>query len=265
MKKKDMTLSENDFRKVIDIALRAGEAVCAIYNSGDDFSVERKGDDSPLTVADKRSHEVIFNGLTELFPDIPILSEEGKAIPFEVRKQWQTYWLVDPLDGTKEFLSRNGEFTINIALMEESEPVAGVVYAPAIDRLYYAGVTNGAFKRESDGQPVAIHVEHASEGSMVAAQSRSHASPEEVEFLKRLNVVDTIRVGSSLKFCMIAEGKAHIYPRFGPMMEWDTAAGHAVVAKAGGIVRSWKGSRVEYNTESLRHNGMIVSSQPLSV
>ena len=208
-------LNDSEFDKVIDLALRAGEAAMQVYNSGGDFGIEKKGDDSPLTLADKRSHDVIFGGLRALFPTIPILSEEGKTIPYASRKEWEVYWLVDPLDGTKEFISRNGEFTVNIALMEKSRPVGGVVYAPAIDRLYFTGSAGCAFKREGDGSPMEIHVDPNAKGGMIAAQSRSHASPEELEFLKKLNVVNTIQVGSSLKFCMIAEGKAHVYPRFG--------------------------------------------------
>jgi 3'(2'), 5'-bisphosphate nucleotidase len=132
------------------------------------------------------------------------------------------------------------------------------VYTPAIDILYFAGGNGAAYKREGGHDPVPIHVDRDAHGGLVAAQSRSHASPEELEYMKRLNVVRTIQIGSSLKFCMIAEGKAHVYPRFGPMMEWDTAAGHAVVEQAGGVVTTWEGRPVQYNTESLKHNGMIV-------
>jgi len=257
-------VSDTDFLKAVDLALRAGAAVLTIYEDGRDFGVEQKGDNSPLTLADKESHAIIAQGLKEAFPGMPVLSEEGKSIPYEERKNWSSYWLVDPLDGTKEFINRNGEFTINIALMEGNYPVAGVVFAPAIDRLYYSGKQTGAFKRIGDGEPVPIRADVNPKDGVVAAQSRSHASPEEIEFLKKFNVLNTIQVGSSLKFCMIAEGKAHIYPRFGPMMEWDTAAGHAVVEKAGGLVRTWSGDAVPYNTESLKHKGMIVSSTSLA-
>jgi len=150
-------------------------------------------------------------------------------------------------------------------LMKDDRPVAGVVYAPAIDWLYYGSKGMGSFKRVGDGEPVAIRVDESFDAGIVAAQSRSHASPEEMEFLKQFSVVKTIQIGSSLKFCIIAEGKAHIYPRFGPMMEWDTAAGHAVVEEAGGIVRSWNGELLRYNTESLKHRGMIISSRAVNI
>jgi len=258
-------VSEEDFQKVIDIARRAGAAVLEVYDRGEGVKIEKKADNSPLTLADRKSHEIISESLKSLFPDIPVLSEEGKSIPYQVRTKWTNYWLVDPLDGTKEFINRNGEFTVNIALMERDHPVAGVVFAPAIDLLYYAWQKKGAFKQEPGGEIRSITVDGKYATGVVAAQSRSHASPEEIEFLKRFDVVRTVQVGSSLKFCMIAEGKAHIYPRFGPMMEWDTAAGHAVVEEAGGSVRSWSGSPARYNTESLRHQGMIVSSIPLGM
>jgi len=245
---------------VVDLALKAGAAVKEIYDSSRDVVIERKADNSPLTIADRASHSLIAAGLKELHPDLPVLSEEGKAIPFDTRRHWARYWLVDPLDGTKEFINRNGEFTVNIALMEDAEPVAGVVYAPAIDLLYYAVRGGGAYLREGSKEPRRIRVQRPAEGVVVAVQSRSHASDEELAYLAPLGVTRTIQIGSSLKFCMIAEGKAHVYPRFGPMMEWDTAAGHAVVREAGGDVRAWKGGPLRYNTESLKHAGLIVSS-----
>lgn len=245
---------------VVDLAVRAGGTVQEIYDRSEGVVVERKSDNSPLTIADRASHRVIAAGLAQLHPGIPVLSEEGKSIPFEVRRRWDEYWLVDPLDGTKEFISRNGEFTVNIALMHEAEPVAGVVFAPALNRLYYAVKGEGAYLRVGRAGDVAIRADANPSGGVVAAQSRSHASEEEIAFLKPFGVEQTIQIGSSLKFCMIAEGKAHVYPRFGPMMEWDTAAGHAVVIEAGGTVRAWKGGPLSYNTESLRHSGLVVSS-----
>ncbi|MDH4070123.1 MAG: 3'(2'),5'-bisphosphate nucleotidase CysQ [Ignavibacteria bacterium] len=245
---------------VVDLAVRAGAAVQEIYDRSEGVVVERKADNSPLTIADRASHKVIAEGLAQMHPGIPVLSEEGKAIPYDVRKGWKKYWLVDPLDGTKEFISRNGEFTVNIALMDNAEPVAGVVFAPALNRLYYAVKGDGAYLREGSGEAAPIRAETNPSGGVVAAQSRSHASDEEIAFLKPFGVERTIQIGSSLKFCMIAEGRAHLYPRFGPMMEWDTAAGHAVVIEAGATVRAWKGGPLSYNTESLRHSGLVVSS-----
>jgi 3'(2'), 5'-bisphosphate nucleotidase len=247
---------------VVELALRAGAAVLEIYEKSEGVVIERKADNSPLTIADRESHAIIAQGLKERFPDLPVLSEEGKTIPYETRRVWTRYWLVDPLDGTKEFINRNGEFTINIALMENNRPVGGVVYAPALDWLYYGWKEIGSFKQAGDGEPEQIRVDANPAGGLVAAQSRSHASPEEAEFLAKMKAVKTIQIGSSLKFCLIAEGKAHIYPRFGPMMEWDSAAGLAVVLQAGGLAEGWDGSPLLYNTESLKHNGMIVSAMP---
>jgi 3'(2'), 5'-bisphosphate nucleotidase len=258
--KGEREVKREEFMKVVDLAVEAGKTIQEIYDRSEGVVVEKKADNSPLTIADRASHNVIAKGLKDLHPGIPVLSEEGKSIPFATRKEWGTYWLVDPLDGTKEFISRNGEFTVNIALMKDSEPVGGVVFAPALGFLYFALRGEGAFKKNGSGGAVRIQVEARPVGGVVAAQSRSHASPEEMEFLVPLNVQRTVQIGSSLKFCMIAEGKAHVYPRFGPMMEWDTAAGHAVVVEAGGFVRAWAGGPLKYNTESLKHSGLIVSS-----
>ncbi len=247
-----------DLNKVVDLSVQAGDAVLEVYRSND-ISVERKEDRTPLTLADKRSHEVIVNGLETLCPGIPVLSEEGQTIPYETRKHWDWFWLVDPLDGTKEFINRNGEFTVNIALMDQNEPVLGVVLAPAFGVVYFAQKEYGAFKKTGNSEPERILVEKSPCNGIVAARSRSHSSPEEEKFLKQFNVVKVIHVGSSLKFCMVAEGSAHIYPRFGPMMEWDTAAGHCVAEVAGGVIRSRMNERIYYNTESLSHESMIVS------
>lgn len=253
-------MNKKTFMGVVDLAVKAGAAIQEIYDRSEGVVIERKADNSPLTVADRASHRVIAEGLASLHSRIPVLSEEGKEIPFSTRRGWNEYWLVDPLDGTKEFISRNGEFTVNIALMRNAEPVAGVVYAPALNRLYFAVRGEGAYLRDGDGDTVAIRADGAPSTGVVAAQSRSHASEEELAFLKPFGVERTIQIGSSLKFCMIAEGKAHLYPRFGPMMEWDTAAGHAMVVEAGGTVRAWKGGPLRYNTESLKHSGLVVSS-----
>ena len=247
-----------DLKKVVDLSVQAGDAVLEVYRS-DDMSLERKEDGTPLTLADKRSHQVIVNGLETLCPGIPVLSEEGQTIPYETRKHWDWFWLVDPLDGTKEFINRNGEFTVNIALMDQDEPVLGVVLVPASGVVYFAQKDYGAFKKTGNCEPERILVDKNPNNGMVAVRSRSHSSPEEEKFLKQFNVVKVIHVGSSLKFCMVADGSAHIYLRFGPMMEWDTAAGHCVAEVAGAVIRSRMNERVYYNTESLRHEGMIVS------
>ncbi len=250
-----------NFSNVVDVALSAGEAVLRIYKQSEGMVIERKADNSPLTLADRESHRVIVDGLTGLGLGLPILSEEGRAIPFSTRRDWKKYWLVDPLDGTKEFISRNGEFTINIALIDNGRPVAGVVYAPAMDLLYFTGDDGTAFKKTGNDPAVRMTVDAVAKDGLVAVQSRSHPSQEEESLLRARNVGKTIKIGSSLKFCLIAEGKAHLYPRFGPMMDWDMGAGHAVLETAGGSVRTWKGNPIAYNMESLKQEqGVIATS-----
>lgn len=244
---------------VLEISRKAGEKILEIYrDAGLSNVVDYKADDSPLTLADKASNEVIVPGLTQSFPDIPVLSEESRQIPYNERKGWDTFWLVDPLDGTKEFIKKNGEFTVNIALVVDREPVLGVIYVPAQD-ITYSGLKDlGAVKKESGENPQPISVNNR-ESDRIAVRSRSHASPEEDELLAKYDVVDSISVGSSLKFCMVAEGKADIYYRHGPTMEWDTAAGQAILAAAGG--RVFRGSTpVEpflYNKEDLLNPGFL--------
>ncbi|MEM8967921.1 MAG: 3'(2'),5'-bisphosphate nucleotidase CysQ [Bacteroidota bacterium] len=251
---------------LLDIAIAAGEKILEIYHDSD-FSqvVNFKDDDSPLTLADKASHEIIVAGLKEFFPDIPIISEEGKDIAYEERKDWNPFWLVDPLDGTKEFIKRNGQFTVNIALVHNHRPVVGVIYTPVTEELYYASqegyasdVDAGTFKRESLGEPYSLSVRHQAE-NRVAVRSSSHASEEEEAILNEYGVTESMARGSSLKFCMVAEGKADIYYRHGPTMEWDTAAGQAVVEGAGGKVLQGTGPELfTYNKESLRNGSFLV-------
>lgn len=243
--------------KVCAIARQAGGAILDIYDG--DHGVEYKDDKSPLTAADKAAHEVIVAGLKELTPDIPILSEEGKDIPYEERQKWPRFWLVDPLDGTKEFIKRNGEFTVNIALIEGQKPVFGVVYVPVLDTLYWGGKGQGAFKKVGQGTPEAISVRQPdAERGLTVVMSRSHPSPELEEYLKSINVADALSVGSSLKLCAVAEGRADLYPRLGPTMEWDTGAGQAVVVAAGGTVNKMNGESLEYNKETLLNPFFIV-------
>lgn len=246
---------------VIDIALHAGTAILEVYDRAD-HQVESKDDDSPLTAADRASHAVIDRGLRELTPKIPVLSEEGRDIPWAERRQWQRFWLVDPLDGTKEFIKRNGEFTVNIALVEDGRPVFGVIYAPALDMLYVGQVGGEAWKRGADGvrQPLRVRKPAAGEGHAVV-KSRSHPSGELAEYLATIQVADSVPVGSSLKFCAVAEGRATLYPRFGPTMEWDTAAGQAIVEAAGGRVVTAEdpGQTLPYNKENLLNGYFIVS------
>ena len=234
------------------IAKEAGDAILAIYHDAD-FSqvVDFKNDSSPLTLADKASHEVIMQGLRSLTPEIPIISEEGKDISYEERKDWQIFWLVDPLDGTKEFIKRNGEFTVNIALIEQGVPTYGVVYVPVTDTMYTGKQGVGCEKQVGQEAPVTLQVNHKT-ANRVAVRSKSHAAPEEEAVLERFDAQESISVGSSLKFCMVAEGKADLYYRHGPTMEWDTAAGQAVVLGAGGKVFDASGTReFTYNKSSL--------------
>ncbi|MGW8312844.1 MAG: 3'(2'),5'-bisphosphate nucleotidase CysQ, partial [Desulfuromonadales bacterium] len=230
-----MIVKEIDFDIVCRIAREAGESIMKVYSGP--FNVELKGDDSPLTSADRASHEVIVKGLQANFPDIPILSEEGRDIPYNERKEWPRFWLVDPLDGTKEFIKRNGEFTVNIALIEHAVVVAGVVYVPAQETMYYGGANLGCWKLTGSeaAEPVRVRQADHAKG-LTVVMSRSHPSPELAAYLQDYQVADALPVGSSLKLCVVAEGKADLYPRLGPTMEWDTAAGHAVVEGAGGTV-----------------------------
>jgi len=221
---------------VNELARKAGQAVMEIYN--EDFAIYDKSDSSPLTEADLAAHKVLVEGLNHLTPEIPVLSEESNEQVKNERINWQQYWLIDPLDGTKEFIKKNGEFTINVALIEDGEPVFGVVYAPAIDILYWGAKGQGALKQEGDQAPTAISVSKVptvNTGWKVVG-SRSHQSEEFKTFMKKLPEAEIVAMGSSLKLCLIAEGKADLYPRLGLTSEWDTAAAHAVVLAAGGQV-----------------------------
>jgi 3'(2'), 5'-bisphosphate nucleotidase len=248
-------MNEIDLSEIIRISKRAGEKILEVY-SQEDFSkdVEIKSDNSPITKADKAANEVIVSELARLYPQIPILSEEEKEAPYSVREEWTSFWCVDPLDGTKEFIKRNGQFTVNIALIVDGYPVLGVVYAPVLD-IYYCSDEKGAFKIEK-GIQSELRVNNKSD-NRIAVGSASHAAPEEGELLSKYNVKETISVGSSLKFCMVANGKADIYYRHGPTMEWDTAAGQAVLEGAGGSVSDLNGNRFKYNKEVLRNSSFL--------
>lgn len=235
--------------QVVDIARRAGDEILEVYRSGETQARE-KADRSPLTVADLRAHRLIDDALRALTPDIPVLSEEAAAIPFEERRHWQRYWLVDPLDGTREFLARNGEFTVNIALIEGHTPALGVVHVPVTGRTYWGVPGEGAWRREGDAVPVAIRTQQPACVPLRVVGSRSHRGDTLDAYLARLGVHELVSVGSSLKFCMVAEGGADLYPRLGPTSEWDTAAAQAVVEAAGGTVVKLDGTPLEYNTKA---------------
>ncbi|MBI1355796.1 MAG: 3'(2'),5'-bisphosphate nucleotidase CysQ [Acidobacteria bacterium] len=255
------TASELDLDFLAATAREAGQAILEVYET--DFSVESKADESPLTEADLRSHRIITRRLHERYPHVPILSEESsQQADYEVRKDWPLYWLVDPLDGTKEFIKRNGQFTVNIALIENNRPTAGVVFAPVLDWLYL-GSPAGAVKIEKGGAPVTLGPSAESNGDkLVIVGSRSHPTPELEAFVEEQRSshkdVEFVAMGSSLKLCIVAEGKADIYPRFGPTMEWDTAAAHAVVSASGRRVIAYgSDDDLPYNKENLLNGWFI--------
>jgi 3'(2'), 5'-bisphosphate nucleotidase len=254
---------------------KAGDAILEVYSSG--FSVEQKEDRSPLTLADRRSHEIISRHLQALGNSLPLLSEEGRDINYGERKAWEYYWLVDPLDGTKEFIKRNGEFTVNIALIYRDRPLMGVILVPVKDILYFACDGAGAFRlsgasalkssfsfEELKEAAVSLPLQTATEtGTFTAIASRSHLSGETSSFLEELKKehgeIEIVSAGSSLKFCLVAEGTADVYPRFAPTMEWDTAAGQAIVEQAGGsVLQHGTGGPLRYNKENLLNPWFIV-------
>ena len=230
---------------VVDLARDAGRRIMRIYNDG--FTVELKDDRSPLTEADMAAHNAILAGLDLLTPAIPVLSEESAEIDFETRRRWQTYWLIDPLDGTREFIKRNGEFTVNIALIHEHQPVLGVIHVPVSGVDYFSCRGNGA-SRQTPGQTAErIHVRSSCRRPPVIAGSRSHQSPALKAFLKRIGEHHLLSMGSSLKSCLVAEGKADLYARLGPTSEWDTAAAQCIVEEAGGRVTDTRMRPLRYN------------------
>lgn len=237
---------------VIDIAKRAGEAIMQVYET--DFDIENKSDNSPLTQADLAAHHLIVTALMQLTPDIPILSEESESIEPDVRNAWQRYWLIDPLDGTREFIKRNGEFTVNIALIQDHAPMLGVVYAPASAMLYFAAKGHGAYRQLGDGAAARIHARPFQLEKLIVAGSRSHSDQKLRQFLHNIHVhtgavPELIHMGSSLKICLVAQGSADVYPRLGPTSEWDTAAAHCVLKEAGGDILNETGQPLRYNTK----------------
>jgi len=234
-------------QQLLDIARAAGRSILEVYHQ--DFSVDEKADNSPLTAADLASHRIIVEGLERLDPAIPVLSEEGAATPYTTRRQWRRYWLIDPLDGTREFVKRNGEFTVNIALIDEGRPVVGVVHVPVSGVSYVGQAGQGAWKVDADGGSTEIRVCEKRRGIARVAGSRSHAGDSLMRFLERLGDHEIVSMGSSLKLCLVAEGVADIYPRLGPTSEWDTAAAQAVVESAGGLVTDTQFRPLRYNTK----------------
>lgn len=259
----------------IDAALKAGEEIRLIYDDpASDFEIERKADNSPLTIADRKAHEAIVAILNET--PFPVLSEEGKHLDYEIRRQWDTLWIVDPLDGTKEFIKRNGEFTVNIALVQNAVPVMGVIYVPVKKELYFAVEEAGAYKFISpiisleDGVTLEKMIEKSERlpvndvrDHFVIVASRSHLTPETEAYIadlkKKHGSVELKSSGSSLKICLVAEGMADVYPRFAPTMEWDTAAGHAIARAAGmEVYQAGSDEPLQYNKENLLNPWFIV-------
>ena len=247
---------------VIELAKKAGEAVMNIYAS-EDFAVTIKSDNSPLTKADLAAHNIILDGLKAIDSELPVLSEESKKIPYEERKLWSRYWLVDPLDGTKEFIKRTDEFTINIALIEKGSPVLGVVYAPVFEDTYFACRGFGAFKQTGEGSKVKISAGDYRNGKLIIVISRNHVGEMVERMLSNITEdYEAVNRGSSLKLCLVAEGNAHLYPRLWPTSEWDTAASQCVVVEAGGAITDLDGSPLIYNKPDLLNPSFIVCGQP---
>lgn len=232
-------------------ALAGGAEVMEVYAASEGIEIDRKADNSPLTEADRRAHAKIVETLGD---SLPILSEEGASIPYAERKSWEYFWLVDPLDGTKEFIKRNGEFTVNIALIHQGQPIGGVVYVPEKKALYWALSGQGAFKQVEAGAAQALYTQPVplEQAGIRVVASRSHLNDETQAFLDGLNEPQIVSMGSSLKFITLAEGGADVYPRYAPTMEWDTAAAHAVLQEAGGqVINRETDQPLAYNKENL--------------
>lgn len=248
-------------KETIQISINAGKAILNIYNnSTEDFGITLKSDNSPLTLADKASNDVICKSLNNLDSSIPILSEEGKQIDYSDRKKWSKFWLIDPLDGTKEFIKRNGEFTVNIALIENQKPIMGIVHAPILNTTWYGLENMGSYKF-SENQEETIKVKIPEENIVKVVSSRSHSNNPKLEnYLKQFKDYKLIKMGSSIKICLVADGSAHLYPRFGPTMEWDTAAAHAVVKYAGGNILDLNTDKeLVYNKTNLLNPEFLVN------
>jgi 3'(2'), 5'-bisphosphate nucleotidase len=253
-----MPLADHLREGVIAIARDAGAAIMAVH--GDDIAVRAKADHSPVTAADMAAHRCIVAGLAELTADIPVLSEESAhTVPLDQRRGWSRYWLVDPLDGTREFLKGNGEFTVNIALVDDGVPVFGVIQAPASGALWHGAPGQGAFRRDGESAEHAIASRRPAVPPLRVAASRSHLDARTAALLGRMGEHETIGLGSSLKFCLLAEGGMDAYPRLGPTSEWDTAAGQAILEAAGGCVRDLRGRPFRYNQRDTLLNGDFIA------
>jgi len=256
-----MEINQKLIEEICQIASNAADCILEVYDT--DFAVENKEDHSPLTTADMAAHNSICTALTKLTPEIPVLSEESSALPYTERCQWSRYWLVDPLDGTREFIKHNGEFTVNIALIENGQSSLGVITVPVTGVCYYAAASLGAFKITADGITESIKVKKSELNKITIAGSRSHGGEKQQAFINRLGGAEIIAIGSSLKFCLVAEGRVDIYPRFGLTSEWDTAAAQCIVEEAGGCVVDMDFNPIRYNTkDSLLNPEFLVIADP---
>ncbi len=239
-------LDRLQLKEICQIAIRAGDSIMEHY-SINKMEISEKSDSTPVTVADLAAHNVIVEGLSSLPFNFPILSEEASIASWDIRKNWKTYWLIDPLDGTKEFINQNGEFTVNIALIDNGTPIAGIVYAPALNQCFYGIEGEGAWCAQDEKEHT-LPCKFNLQAKLKIVGSRSHQNPEVKTYLSQFDDYELVAVGSSLKFCLLAAGEAHLYPRLGPTSEWDTAAGQAVLVAAGGQVNLLN------SNEPLRYN-----------
>lgn len=258
-----MELIEKKKKEILSLVDKAAEAVLDIYKSVN-LGIKKKKDNSPITLADEASHHLLTAGLKKLYPDIPVISEEEKITPYNIRKNWPYFWLLDPLDGTKEFILKNGEFTINLALIEKDTPIIGIIAAPTKRLVYFAAKGGGAYKKEAEGSLCPIKAKNQPGNTLVATRSRSHKNKREESILAKLGKTKTIHAGSALKFCLVAEGRADIYLRGGPTMEWDTAAGQCIAAEAGAKTYTLEGQPFLYNKKSLLNPGLICTAMDIS-
>jgi len=246
-------------KEVVEVSKMAGKSILGIYDNPN-IEFKLKNDSSPLTKADIASHQIIVDSLKKIDSSVPILSEEDSDIPFDIRSKWNQYWLIDPLDGTKEFINRNGEFTVNIALIENNQPALGVIHAPALRKTYWGSAEKGSYSQKENLEKNIIKVNKNQGNTTRVLASRSHPSPELDQWLDTLEKYEMLFMGSSLKFCLLASGEAQLYPRFGPTCEWDIAAGDAILRFAGGSILSLDGEKIEYGKKESYINPYFIAS-----
>ncbi len=254
-----MQLSRQAVKDILFQVDLASAAILDIYRSSD-FRIELKKDNSPVTLADKTSNKILISSLSRFYPDVPVISEEAESVSYKTRRDWPYFWLIDPLDGTKEFIAKSGDFTINLALLKKNKPIFGVIAAPQRGVVYFAEKKGGAYKKEANKSPEPIIANKKTNESIIVVRTRMHKNKKEEEAISKIGSNQTIELGSSLKFCFVAEGKADIYLRGGPTMEWDTAAGHCIAAEAGAKIYTLSGQPFLYNKKSLLNPGLICTA-----